>query len=65
MAVPKRKTSHARKMKRRSSVWKLETPTNIVKCPQCGEPILADRVCKACGFYKGEEIIAKTEKTEK
>ena len=65
MAVPKRKTSHARKMKRRSSVWKLETPTNIVNCPNCGEPILAYRVCKAGGFYKGEEIIAKTEKTEK
>ena len=55
MAVPKRKTSHARKMKRRSSVWKLETPTNIVKCPQCGEPILAYRVCKACGYYKGQD----------
>ena len=61
MAVPKRKVSHARKMKRRSSVWKLETPTNIVNCPNCGEPILAYRVCKACGFYKGEVIIAKNE----
>ena len=61
MAVPKRKTSHARKMKRRSSVWKLENPTNIVKCPQCGEPILAYRVCGACGYYKGEEIVSKTE----
>ena len=58
MAVPKRKTSHARKMKRRSSVWKLATPTNIVKCPQCGEPILAYRVCGACGYYKGEQIVA-------
>ena len=65
MAVPKRKTSHARKMKRRSSVWKLETPTNIVNCPNCGEPILAYRVCKACGFYKGEEIIPKTEAATK
>ena len=65
MAVPKRKTSHARKMKRRSSVWKLETPTNIVKCPNCGEPILAYRVCKACGYYKGVEVIAKSEAVEK
>ena len=59
MAVPKRKTSHARKMKRRSSVWKLETPTNIVNCPKCGEPNLAYRVCKACGYYKGEEIVSQ------
>ena len=50
MAVPKRKTSHARKMKRRSNVWKLETPTNLVKCPQCGEYNLAYRVCKACAI---------------
>ena len=66
MAVPKRKTSHARKMKRRSSVWKLESPANnIVKCPQCGEPILAYRVCKACGYYKGEQIIDKSEAAAK
>ena len=65
MAVPKRKTSHARKMKRRSSVWKLETPTNIVKCPNCGEDILAYRVCRACGYYKGVEVIAKSEAVEK
>lgn len=58
MAVPKRKVSHSRKMKRRSTVWKLEEPTNIVKCPQCGEPILAYRVCKACGYYKGEQVVA-------
>ena len=64
MAVPKRKTSHARKMKRRSSVWKLETPTNIVKCPKCGESILAYRVCKACGYYKGVEIINKSEEAK-
>ena len=65
MAVPKRKTSHARKMKRRSNVWKLATPTNIVKCPQCGEPILAYRVCNNCGFYKGQEIVSMTENTAK
>ena len=66
MAVPKRKVSHARKMKRRSSVWKLESPVNnIVKCPQCGEPILAYRVCNNCGYYKGVEIIAKGENEAK
>ena len=58
MAVPKRKTSHARKMKRRSNVSKLATPTNLVKCPQCGEYNLAYRVCKACGYYKGVEVVA-------
>ena len=58
MAVPKRKTSYSRKMKRRSNVWKLETPTNLVKCPQCGEYNLAYRVCKACGNYKGVEVVA-------
>ena len=65
MAVPKRKTSHARKMKRRSNVWKLATPTNIVKCPQCGEAILSHRVCNNCGFYKGVEIVSKTENEAK
>ena len=59
MAVPKRKVSHSRKMKRRSSVWKLEAPTNLVKCPQCGETNLAYRVCKACGYYMGVEVVAK------
>ena len=36
MAVPKRKVSRARRDKRRSNVWKLDTPAFSV-CPQCGE----------------------------
>ena len=52
MAVPKRKTSHARKMKRRSSVWKLETPTNLVKCPQCGGAIMKKRPYRGKGPIK-------------
>ncbi len=56
MAVPKRKHSKARRDKRRSNVWKMEAPA-IMKCPQCGEFKLPHRVCKACGFYKGREII--------
>ena len=35
MAVPKRKTSKARRDKRRAN-WKLSVP-GMVKCPSCGE----------------------------
>ena len=55
MAVPKGKTSKSRRDKRRSNVWKLETPA-ISKCKQCGEYVLSHRVCKACGYYKGREV---------
>lgn len=61
MAVPKKKTSKARRDSRRSSTWKLETP-NMVKCPKCGEMNLAFHVCSNCGSYKGETIVAKAEK---
>ena len=41
MAVPKRKSSKARKNKRRSNVWKISAPA----------------FSKNCGFYKGREVI--------
>ncbi len=56
MAVPKRRVSSARRDKRRSNVWKLEAPT-LTKCPKCGELIRPHRLCKACGYYKGREVI--------
>ena len=61
MAVPKRKTSKARRDKRRSSVWKLELP-GMTKCTNCGEYIKPHRVCKKCGSYKGQEVLAIKEK---
>ena len=54
-AEPKRKTSKARRDKRRSNVWKLSAP-GMVKC-SCGEFVLSHRICKACGKYNGKEII--------
>ncbi|MBQ8254209.1 MAG: 50S ribosomal protein L32 [Clostridia bacterium] len=57
MAVPKRKTSKARRDKRRSSTWKLTLP-GMTTCPKCGEVVLRHRVCKACGTYAGKEIVA-------
>ncbi len=56
MAVPKRKTSKARRDKRRSNVWKLAAPA-FSKCTQCGELKLPHRVCPSCGYYKGKEVI--------
>ncbi len=55
MAVPKRKTSKARKNSRRSSVWKLEAPT-MEKCPNCGAYNLHNRVCSECGQKDGKVI---------
>lgn len=57
MAVPKRKTSKARKRKRRTH-WKLNTP-NLTECPQCHELKLPHRVCPSCGHYKGKEVVGE------
>ena len=59
MAVPKRRHSSTRGKKRRTH-WKLRTPgTN--QCTHCGAPRQPHRICPACGFYRGEEIIAPRE----
>jgi len=60
MAVPKRKVSKARRDKRRSNVWKLSMP-GMVKCSNCGEYNLSHRVCSACGYYNGKQVVAKEE----
>lgn len=55
MAVPFRRTSKTAKRKRRTH-FKLQVP-GMVSCPNCGEMKLAHRVCKACGTYKGKEVV--------
>ncbi|MDO4568469.1 MAG: 50S ribosomal protein L32 [Clostridia bacterium] len=60
MAVPKRRTSKARRDSRRSANWKLSIP-GIVECSQCHEPKLAHRVCKHCGYYGKTQVIAKAD----
>lgn len=56
MAVPKQRQSHARTNKRRSQ-YKIEPPKTHA-CPNCGEQRLPHRVCRACGHYKGREVVA-------
>lgn len=60
MAVPARRTSTARKNKRRSSVWKLNAPT-LVKCPNCSAYAVPHKVCASCGYYNGKEVVSKEE----
>ena len=56
MAVPKRRTSKARRDKRRASSYRLNK-TTVVECPQCHEPKQPHRVCRSCGYYKNREVI--------
>jgi large subunit ribosomal protein L32 len=62
MAVPKRRTSHARQGKRRSHLHL--TPTHIQYCDRCSVPILAHRVCWNCGWSNSQrrEVVAKETK---
>ena len=55
MAVPKRKTSKARRDQRRAQ-HSISSP-RVNTCPQCGSPKRAHRVCPTCGTYKGREVV--------
>ncbi len=59
MAVPKGKTSRAKRDKRRSHDALGVPPQSL--CPQCREPKLPHRVCPNCGTYRGREVIATDE----
>ena len=50
MAVPKRKTSKARRD------MKMKAP-GLSICPQCHEPKLPHRVCPNCNYYDGKDVM--------
>lgn len=62
MAVPKRKVSKSRRDKRKAN-WKISVPA-LVECPHCHEKKIAHQICKNCGYYDGEEIVASKEKKD-
>lgn len=59
MAVPKRKTSKARKRKRRTH-YKVVRP-NLDRCSQCGAAKAPHRVCSDCGHYGKQQIVEVNE----
>jgi len=42
----------------------LEKPS-LATCPQCKEKKLPHMVCKACGYYKGREVVDVLKKEKK
>ena len=64
MAVPKRRTSRAKRDQRRAQHDRV-SPPNVNLCPNCGEPSLPHRVCPECGHYKGRRVMqGRAEKLE-
>lgn len=59
MANPKRRTSKARRDKRRAH-HALSIP-GLSVCPNCQEQKLPHRICPSCGYYKGKEILSVEE----
>ena len=57
MAVPKQRQSKMRRDKRRAQHDRIVAP-NLVRCPECGEPMLPHRACPSCGFYRTREYDA-------
>ncbi len=58
MAVPKRKTSKAKRDSRRAN-WKLSAPS-VTVCPNCKTSKLPHRIWEVCGYYNGKQIIDKS-----
>lgn len=58
MAVPKRRLSRMKKLKRRAQ-WKIDRPVLSV-CAHCGSPRIPHRVCPNCGNYAGRQVVSIT-----
>ena len=59
MAVPKQKTSKAKRDKRRSHDALSSGSRSI--CPDCGATRQPHRVCPRCGKYRGRTIVETEE----
>ncbi|MCD6497895.1 MAG: 50S ribosomal protein L32 [Deltaproteobacteria bacterium] len=55
MAVPKKRTSKARRDKRRAQHDRIAAP-GLVRCPNCDEWHMPHRICPSCGYYGDRRI---------
>lgn len=57
MAVPKKKTSVSRKgLRRAGHTHKLYANSATLSCPNCGSLAERNKVCSACGHYRGKVV---------
>ena len=55
MAVPKRKSSK-RKIRARKAAQTTRLHA-VNSCPECGAARELHRICPACGYYKGRQVV--------
>ncbi len=58
-ALPKKKRTRSR-IGHRKIAYRLYVP-QLSRCPQCPSMRRPHRVCDACGYYNGREVIIKGE----
>jgi len=63
MAVPRNRTSNARKNSRRSHMAK--KPTQLATCKNCQNLYRPHHICPSCGYYANKAIIQKQDEGEK
>jgi len=56
MPVPKRRTSSAKRDRRRAH--DALTAPALGKCPKCGTRATPHRACPTCGEYRGRRVLA-------
>jgi len=59
MAHPKSKTSKQRRNQRRSH--DAIVGATLCTCSHCGALIQRHRVCPECGYYRGQQLVVKSE----
>lgn len=59
MAVPRSRHSKARTRKKLSHM--AEKAKHLGRCSNCKEPVMAHRICAACGFYNQRSIVKNSE----